>query len=282
MNWVTSKWHERGRSRVYIYVYDYICVCLYICIQVTSRTKALNESCHTGMGHGTYVCHDSFIYVPWLTKAPSISCKRALSFRKRTLYFCKRALYFRQRALYFGMTHGSWHTHAWSMAYIWMSHGAHTSASCHTFERVMSYLWMHHATHLKESCHTYEYVVWHIWMRHVTHTNATCNTLERVMPHMWIRHVSLMHYFCGMLYHLCITNVDAINVSLMGWLRLVGSIKSLVSFAKEPYKRDDILQKRPIILSILLTVATPYHLCDTCIMYHLCRTYATHMNTHSS
>ena len=34
----------------------------------------------------------------------------------------------------------------------------------------------------------------------------------------------------------------------MGWLRLVGSLKRQVSFAKEPYKRDDILQKRPIIL----------------------------------
>jgi len=30
-----------------------------------------------------------------------------------------------------------------------------------------------------------------------------------------------------------------------------------VSFAKETYKRDDILQKRPVIQSILLTVATP-------------------------
>jgi len=44
----------------------------------------------------------------------------------------------------------------------------------------------------------------------------------------------------------------------MGWLWLVGSTKLEVSFAKEPYKRDDILQKRLIILSILLTVATPY------------------------
>jgi len=44
----------------------------------------------------------------------------------------------------------------------------------------------------------------------------------------------------------------------MGWLQLVGSIKLYVSFAKEPYKRDDILQKRPIILSILLIAATPY------------------------
>ena len=31
-----------------------------------------------------------------------------------------------------------------------------------------------------------------------------------------------------------------------------------VSFAKEPYKRDYILQKKPIILRSLLTVATPY------------------------
>jgi len=29
----------------------------------------------------------------------------------------------------------------------------------------------------------------------------------------------------------------------MGWLRLVGSLKLQVSFAKEPYQQDDILQK---------------------------------------
>jgi len=44
----------------------------------------------------------------------------------------------------------------------------------------------------------------------------------------------------------------------MGWLRSVGSIKFYVSFAKEPHKRDYILQTRPVILSILLPVATPY------------------------
>jgi len=44
----------------------------------------------------------------------------------------------------------------------------------------------------------------------------------------------------------------------MGWLQIVGSFKALVSFAKEPYKRDDILQKRPITLRSLLIVATPY------------------------
>jgi len=44
----------------------------------------------------------------------------------------------------------------------------------------------------------------------------------------------------------------------MGWLRFVGALKLQVSFAKEPYKRDDIQQKRPIILRSLLLVATPY------------------------
>jgi len=49
----------------------------------------------------------------------------------------------------------------------------------------------------------------------------------------------------------------------MRWLWFVGSIKLYVSFAKDTYKRDDILQKRPIILSILLTVATPIsHHCN--------------------
>jgi len=44
----------------------------------------------------------------------------------------------------------------------------------------------------------------------------------------------------------------------MGWLRLVGSLKVQVSFAKEPYKSDGILQKRHLISRSLLIVATPY------------------------
>jgi len=51
--------------------------------------------------------------------------------------------------------------------------------------------------------------------------------------------------------------MPAIHMCHTGWLRLVGSLKLLVSFAKEPYKRDCILQKRPIILRSLLIVATP-------------------------
>jgi len=47
----------------------------------------------------------------------------------------------------------------------------------------------------------------------------------------------------------------------VGWLRLVGSFKLSVSFAKEPCKRDYVLQKRLIIWRSLLIVATPYEIC---------------------
>ena len=65
----------------------------------------------------------------------------------------------------------------------------------------------------------------------------------------------------------------------MGWLWLVGSIKLQVSFAKEPYTRDNILQKRPIILSILLTVATPYRYIQECILARV--DILTYMHIHT-
>jgi len=67
--------------------------------------------------------------------------------------------------------------------------------------------------------------------------------------------VSLISFVC--LSHCCRVACPS-YASHMGWLRSVGTLKSQVSFAKEPYKRDYILQKRPIILRSLLIVATPY------------------------
>jgi len=57
----------------------------------------------------------------------------------------------------------------------------------------------------------------------------------------------------------------------MGWLRLVGSLKLWVTFAKEPYKRDYILQKRPMIYFSI-------YVCDTAQSYLRFET-ATHCNT---
>jgi len=50
-----------------------------------------------------------------------------------------------------------------------------------------------------------------------------------------------------------------------------------VNQAKEPYKRDYILQKRPIILSILRTVATPYPVFSLSLCLFL--SYMTHVMT---
>jgi len=54
------------------------------------------------------------------------------------------------------------------------------------------------------------------------------------------------------------TNTATVFSTDIGWLRLVGSLKLQVSFAKEPYKRDYFLQKRPIIVRSLLILAAPY------------------------
>jgi len=84
----------------------------------------------------------------------------------------------------------------------------------------VTYEWV--MSHMNESCH--------IWMSHVTY--------EWVMSHM---------------YESC-----PIRDICVAWLPFIGSLKLYVSFAKEPYKRDDVLQKRPIIWRGLLIVATPH------------------------
>ena len=67
----------------------------------------------------------------------------------------------------------------------------------------------------------------------------------------------------------------------MGWLRLGGSLQLQVSVAKEPYKRDDILQKRPMILMSLLIVATPLYIviCKMTLMIQYKKTIMSHMYT---
>jgi len=51
---------------------------------------------------------------------------------------------------------------------------------------------------------------------------------------------------------------DALDTSIKVWLPLVGLIKLQVSFAECSLFHRAILQKRPNILSILLSKATPY------------------------
>ena len=58
----------------------------------------------------------------------------------------------------------------------------------------------------------------------------------------------------------------------MGWLQLIGSLKLYLTFAKEPYKRDYILQKKRVILRSLPIEATPYVLRNTSRPYFVSHT----------
>ena len=58
------------------------------------------------------------------------------------------------------------------------------------------------------------------------------------------------------------TNWHAYDFCAMGRLQLVGSLKRKDSFANDPYERDYISKKRPILLRSLLIVATPYGVCE--------------------
>ena len=71
----------------------------------------------------------------------------------------------------------------------------------------------------------------------------------------------------------------------MGWLRFVGSSKLQISFAMQPYKIDDILQKRPIIFKEPTNRSRPIASETHCVMYpmkHIDTDTQTHRHTSSS
>ena len=109
--------------------------------------------------------------------------------------------------------------------------------------------------------HTYVYI---------TNTTHICICLCVCITHICIyhKHKTMYIYTCGFKTQLCISIHTYWNqyagMRPMRWLRLVGPLKLWVSFATEPYKRDDILQKRPMILRSLLIVTTRYQ--HTCIV----------------
>jgi len=168
------------------------------------------------------------------------------------------------------------HTYEWVTSHIWMGHVERMNKSCCTYEWVMSHAGSaddattarRHVTCDRQRREKYQFdwqdqiccasqsSEWRIDLLHTAmhckHTATSCSILQHTVIH------------CKALQR-TVTNCQiwfacsaARNLqSDMGWLRLVGSLNLRVSVAKEPYERDDILQKRPIILSIILTVATP-------------------------
>jgi len=147
--------------------------------------------------------------------------------------------------------------------------------ACMSHINAMSCTWIHgrHCT-----SHTNE-----TWTRHNRDNDCSYVT--------WLIHVlhdSSIYVMTWSVMHV-LTDSCTWGLSGIGWRRLVGSLELQVSFAKEPLKRDDILQKRPIILRSLLIVASHstflrgchvcYDVCDAfiCHLTHSCMTWLIHI-----
>jgi len=116
---------------------------------------------------------------------------------------------------------------------------------------VRMYVRMLTHTHHTHTTHAYTHAHTHTHTHTNTHTCARTHTCTHVRTHA---HTNARTHAVVCTGH---SGLFGEHVALMGWLRSVGALKLQVSFAKEPYKRDYILQKRPMILRSLLIEATP-------------------------
>ena len=182
------------------------------------------------------------------------------------------------RCVFVTHLHRTWHIHIWFVTHIHRG-----SRQCHepTLLLLSWHLLWHTHTHTHTYTHTHTHKHTHGRKRHcheplplllsrastVTHTHSHSHAHATAMPRtLAARAVKGIYSDTHTLTHTWMhiqtrTHAKAMPRTLaasMGWLRLVGSIKLQVSFAKESYKRDYILQKRPIIFRSLLIVATPH------------------------
>ena len=128
------------------------------------------------------------------------------------------------------------------------SHVTRVNESCHTCERIMSRM------RVNKSCHTYESVRSRIRKSHVTHMKASCHAHECQTHQLNITYDELYIYTHMMSYIYTHTYDELYVYTHMShkWIA-----RFMVSFAEYRLFYRLLLQKRPIILWILLTKASP-------------------------
>ena len=185
-----------------------------------------------------HACDTEFALWGWVMLQPIArlvhTCDRTSSYVWHDLFICVTCLIYMC-----DMTH----LYVWHVSFIrvtWLIHMSDISFICVT--------WLIHTCDMTHSC------VWHvssvsvIWLIHICDmTRSYVTWLNRI--YMWFDLFSVMWDNSSLLSEFTCNS---------RWLTLVGSLKLQVSFAKEPYNRDYILQKRPVIWRSLLSVATPY------------------------
>jgi len=161
------------------------------------------------------------------------------------------------------LSHVTWLLHTWRNSFICMWNDSFTCVSGCCRATDGSFMWggydsvapRHPDTHVNESFHICD-------MRHSlcrdAHLYVTGGMQEQCSA------TSRTHMLCDIPTRMWMSRdvagplITEAIIAYMGCLRLVGSLKLWVSFAKEPYKRDYILQKRSIFMRSLLLMATPH------------------------
>jgi len=125
-----------------------------------------------------------------------------------------------------------------------------------SYEWFDPHMWMSHTYVCDAAVSWATFFVWNdSFLCDVTHsctmTVSTENATSSNPPNLETQ----ISWLCGRTYS-CVTWL--IHVLWQFPLKLVGSLQTQVSFAKEPYKTEDILQKRPIFSRSLLIIAMCY------------------------
>ena len=189
-------------------------------------------------------------------------CNRKTSFPRHT----PSAMSFSPQSIHF-FFHGSWKKKVWQ--------GIISSASMWVGACVYTYIHVRYIIRVGGCVRVclYIYVVYHIRTRAFGFRGSPCGCELRSRvaweddasyTKLWLDDAFICamtrSYLCAMSFtHSGMAHIHGTHtwhthecgMAHIGWLRLVGSLKSCVSFAKEPYKRDDIVQKRPVILRSL-------------------------------
>jgi len=135
--------------------------------------------------------------------------------------------------------------------------------------RVISCVWY---TSYVVLCCDLRHVGWNVWC---TDSQLCCCAAAMTRISSRVRHVVWsscdvkLYVYMMYIWYIFVLHIELATVCHMGWLRLVDSLKLQVSFAKEPYKRDNILRS-------LLIVATEY--LQLCITLHC---FTSHSTSHS-
>ena len=257
VTWIIHVWHDSficvtwlidmcGMTVLYVWHDEsFICVTWLISLVIRMRDMTHLYVWHDSFIYATrlihmfcmtrsYVWHDSFICVTWLIH----TCDMTHPYVWHDPFIC-----------------ATWLIHTCDMphSYVW-----HASFICVTCSFICVTRLIHMRWHDSFICATRL-----IHMYAITHSYAV-TWLICVLDQIFFSHVCMSHGTC----------IQMSQGTCMGWLRSVGSIKLQVSFAEYRLFYRALLQKRPIILSILLTKATPYDQ----VITHVWMSHVTHMN----